>query len=175
MLVVLVAATLCGAAIGGAVNCANGAASPQFFEDQVLIWEHRSIWLAAVVHGAAEGALDGVIFGMVFLVVICAATGCRCRSSTLYHSIRTAIMLTVTAWVLGGCCGVVYATLFPHGCPTQYFGIHFGWSSLARYAWVRGSYWGITYGGLLAVAGVAARSALAARANAGENCMETVR
>ena len=113
MCVLIVVATVSGSVLGGAVNCVNGAVSPRFFHSHKLVWEHTSVWLSAVVQGVVEGGADGAIFGVVFMIVLWLATQGRCPLMTCYRSIRIAILVTLAVWVMGGCCGVACATLFP--------------------------------------------------------------
>lgn len=149
------------------MNCVNGVVSPSFFRDHVLIWEHTSLWLSAVVQGVVEGAVDGAVFGVMFLIVLCVVAQCRCRAAVCFRNIRLAVLLSLAAWLIGGSCAVTYSALYPQGCSSEYFGVHWNAYSLARYAWVRGSYWGITYGGLLVVIAVAARASVSTTTDVG--------
>jgi hypothetical protein len=168
MCVLLVVATVSGSVLGGAVNCINGAVSPRFFRSHELVWEHTSVWLSAVVQGVVEGAADGAIFGVVFLIVLWLVKQGRCPLMTCYRSIRIAILLSLALWVMGGCCGVACATLLPQFRARTYFGFHGEWWSLARYAWVFGSYWAVTCGGPLVVVAVALRASASATASASD-------
>jgi hypothetical protein len=164
MLLLLLIGVFGGAALGAASNCVNGAVSPEFFDDHILIYSGTdSLWLASVVQGVAEGALDGLIYGLLFLVLLAVVTRRRCRLRRAVKYCLAVLLLAAVFWLLGGTCGTLYASAFPDNCPSDHFGWHSSRASLARYAWVRGSYWGITFGGLLAVMIVTVRAARARR------------
>ncbi len=165
MLLLLLMGVFGGSALGAASNCVNGAVSPQYFDDHILFFPGiGSLWLASVVQGVAEGALDGLICGLLFLVLLAVVTRRRCRLRRAIKYCLAIILLAALFWLLGGTCGTLYATAFPNNCPPRYFGWHSSWASLARYAWVLGSLWGVTFGGLAAVMIVTVRAAQARRA-----------
>lgn len=164
ILLLLGVGTLGGSALGTVLNCINGSVSAQYFNDHKLIWDNAgSIWLASVVQGTLEGAFDGFLYAVLFSVLIACLSERRCRLSTALRYALVAFALALAFWVLGGASGVVYVSLFPAGYPRRFFGSHSSWSSLACYAWVRGSYWGVTYGGGLAAVVASLWSALSCR------------
>jgi hypothetical protein len=151
------AAALCaigslgGAVLGILTNAVNGAVSPHFFRD-VMQWEDvESIWWAAVGQGAFEGAVRGLAYGLLFVVLICFACGRQAEFRVLIRYALAALCMALMFWVLGGAIAIAIAYVLPDWCSPRFFGPFVEWSLRARYAWVRGSIWGITYGGGLAV------------------------
>jgi hypothetical protein len=140
-----------GACLGAVTNAVNGALSPRYFID-VMGWRRETnIWVASILWGILEGAAFGLAYAFVFMALISFASHRRCRFS---HALRYGLVTLALAfgfWILGGASGVAYADIFRDRCDHRFFGYHDEWPSLARYAWVRGSIWGIESGGFLAV------------------------
>ena len=156
MLVVVMIGICGGVSLGCATNCINGAVSPGYFQDHILYWRFdHNIWLSSVLQGIAEGAIYGVIYAVIFLGLLWALAGMRCTQSAAVACTRYCFGFGAGMWLVGGVCAAGYAVLFPYHCPARYFGSHHSLESLVRYAWVRGTIWGIVYGSIVPVFGVA--------------------
>jgi hypothetical protein len=142
-----------GVFLGAVTNAVNGAVSPQYFRD-VMGWTWRAIpnvWLASIEEGMLEGMAYGFGYALIFVTLTCILSACRCYLGTAGKYSLIAFAITLIFWAIGGACGIAYAYAFPDHCDPCFFGYHASRDSLLCYAWVRGSIWGIVYGGLPAV------------------------
>ena len=145
--------TIGGALLGAMTNTVNGAVSPDFFRD--VMGGHwlsdADVWLASIRQGLFEGAARGTEYAILFVVLTCVFSARRCYLGAAARCALLALILALSFWVAGGATGMAYTQWFPKHCSPRYFGWHTSTESLLRYAWARGAYWGIIYGGLPAV------------------------
>jgi hypothetical protein len=150
MLALLIVGVAGGAALGALTNSVNGALSPQYFRD-VMDWYGSNIWTSAVGQGALEGVIYGLAYAVIFIGIIATASRRRCRFQIALRYAGVTFALALAFWLLGGAVAVAFAWLCPNLCDPDFFGDHFTWPALGYYAWVRGSIWGVVYGGLCSV------------------------
>jgi hypothetical protein len=142
-----------GILLGAVTNAVNGAVSPQYFSD-VMRWDWDAfpgIWLASIRQGMLEGTADGLGYSLLFVTLTCILTDRRCHLKVAIKYGVIALAVALSFWAIGGACGVAYAAFLPDHCDSRFFGWHDSIGSLLCYAWVRGSIWGIVYGGLPSV------------------------
>jgi hypothetical protein len=136
-----------GALMGVLTNSVNGAVSPQYFHD-VMGWSGSHISLRAVGEGALEGAVYALAYGILFIILIATVSQRRCRFRTAMRYVGFTFALALGCWLYGGAAAVVCAWAIPSVCDHHYFGDDITWPAFGCYAWVRGSIWGVVYGGL---------------------------
>jgi prolipoprotein diacylglyceryltransferase len=145
---------LTGAFVGATTNMINGAVSPYYFK-AVMYWDFQDIWTASVAQGILEGLLYGVIFAIIFTTGFGVVTKGQAPYSFAFRQLLKIIVIVFTCWTIGGLLAMFLVTLSP-----EFYKAHFPYTpsdktEMLKFAWVGGSIWGVTLGGLLtAILGV---------------------
>ncbi len=136
--------------VGGVVNLINGLVSEEYFRN-IMGWEFEGIWLAAVFLGATQGLIYGLVFSVVYATGFSGITKGLAHWRFVFKQVLNMGLILLLVWLLIGFGAVAWATLFPElyrrtiiQVPDQFF-------PMLRYAWVGGSIWGITIGGLISL------------------------
>ena len=144
---------LAAAIIGASTNAINGALSPDYFR-AVLGWDFPGTWAASIAQGIMEGATYGVLFAMVVLLALLIF-----RRHIGWPAIRLHILkamgLVYLSWLVGGCIGLLLASISPDLYRQQYVDSALEVGALLKFAWVGGSINGAMYGGLLSAVVIA--------------------
>ena len=166
-----------GASILGALtNSLNGWLSPQYFRD-VMGWAGTDVWSDTVREGMLEGVCFGTAYALMFVTLIAAMSRGEYRLNVAIRYALIGFAAALASWFAGGIVAIIYVYWVPDANP-RFFGWHFDRTTRMAYGWVRGSIWGIVFGGpfvaTLSAALYALRGCMPANP-AGEHTDEAIR
>jgi hypothetical protein len=139
-----------GGLIGAITNMINGAVSPLYFQNIMRWHDVEHLWRACVTQGIFEGLIYGVLFAAIFTAVFGVVTKGDCPYIKVLTFMLGIFVAVLGCWALGGLIAMGLATLSPEFYRRAFIGVPAETGPMLRYAWVGGSIWGGTFGGLLA-------------------------
>jgi len=150
MILLCIIGTCGGFVLGAFTGVLNGLISPVYFLN-VMNWNVDVVWPAAMREGMLEGSVYGFAYSICFIVLISVFSERMCRYKVALKYAFATLGLAFVWWIIGGIVAIILVVIFPDLRYSSYFGFHHSGANLIRYAWVRGSIWGIVDGGLLSV------------------------
>ncbi len=147
----MIAAVLCGAAIGAGSNAINGAISPAYFQ-ATLRWEGvTDLWRAALAQGIFEGLVLGLVFGVIVTLAVAIFSRMRCPMGFAVRHLLGIVLAVCLCWGLGGLISLGLASLSGEWYRQAFRNVPDEFGAMLRFAWVGGSIWGVLWGGLVCV------------------------
>ena len=135
--------------IGGLTNLINSIVSPDYFI-KIMHWESiKNIIQTAIAQGIYQGIIQGMFFSLVFSCVYIISNKAEL---TIVSSIKWILfmwLITIALWVLGGIIAILLSVLSPEFYKKTFIGVPDEFGAMIRYAWVGGSIWGVSFGGIL--------------------------
>jgi len=139
-----------GALIGASTNLINGLVSEIYFKN-IMGWNFKGIWIAAISQGIFEGTLYGVLFSLIYTTSFAFITKVRGDWNFAKGVFFKIIPLIYACWVIGGVIAVLLAFIFWEEYDQVIIKVPQEIGSRMGYAWVGGSIIGGVIGGIIAV------------------------
>ncbi len=136
------------ATLGALTNAVNGWVSPDYFRT-VLDWSTMSdvsVWRASIAQGILEGVMFGLVLSAIYTAVVGISSGVRCPYLFAATHLAGILAAALACWAIGGILAIGLLALSPEFYRHTFYPYDFG--SMAPYAWVGGSIWGVEFGGL---------------------------
>jgi hypothetical protein len=150
-LVFLVCLLLPGFA-GMIMNMINSAVRAEYFI-KILRWENvKDISSAAIAQGMYQGIIEGSFFSLLFSCVYVISNKAELALASTIKWIVCMGIAAFALWAIGGIIAVALAMLSPEFYRQSFIGVPDEFGAMLRYAWVGGSIWGGTFGGIAVMA-----------------------
>ncbi len=135
--------------IGLCTNLINAIISPTYFIT-VMHWEHvENLVRSAGAQGLYQGIVQGMFFALVFSCVYIISNNAELNIAAVLKWIVSMGAASIGLWAVGGVIAIALSALSPEFYKRTFIGVPDGYAAMFRYAWVGGSIWGITFGGML--------------------------
>lgn len=139
-----------GGMIGATTNFINGMVSEDYFR-LVMGWEFEGIWKAAIFQGIFEGIIYGLIYSIIFTIGFALITKRKADWAFAKTQLKPIVYIIYGCWIIGGVIGILLAFSFPVYYDRLVYFVPSEVIPRIRFAWVGGSIWGATTGGVFAV------------------------
>ena len=137
--------------IGLCTNLINAVISPEYFIN-IMHWEQvESLIRSAGAQGLYQGIVRGLFFALVFSCVYIISNNAELNISAVLKWIISMGVASIGLWVIGGIIAIVLFALSPEFYKQTFIGVLDGHAAVFRYAWVGGSIWGISFGGIIVI------------------------
>ena len=135
--------------IGLCTNLINAVISPEYFIN-IMHWEEvENLIRSAGAQGLYQGLGQGLFFALVFSCVYIISNNAERNISAVLKWIVCMGLASIGLWVIGGIIAIALSALSPEFDKQTFIGVPDGYAAMFRYAWVGGSIWGITFGGII--------------------------
>ena len=137
--------------IGLCTNLINAVISPEYFIN-IMHWEQvESLIRSAGVQGLYQGIVQGLFFALVCSCVYIISNNVELNISAVLKWIISMGVESIGLWVSGGIIAIVLFALSPEFYKQTFIGVLDRHAAVFRYAWVGGSIWGISSGGIIVI------------------------
>lgn len=135
--------------IGLCTNLVNAVISPEYFIT-IMHWKHvENLVRSAGAQGLYQGLMQGMFFALVFSCVYIISNKTELNISGVLKWLISMGAASIGLWGLGGVIAIALSALSPEFYRQTFIGVPDEYKAMFRYAWVGGSIWGITFGGML--------------------------
>ena len=135
--------------IGLCTNLINAVISPEYFIN-IMHWEEvENLIRSAGAQGLYQGLGQGLFFALVFSCVYIISNNAELNISAVLKWIVCMRRASLRLRVIGGNIAIALSALSPEFYKQTFIGVPDGYAAMFRYAWVGGSIWGITFGGII--------------------------
>ncbi|MTB51481.1 hypothetical protein [Lewinella sp. W8] len=139
-----------GAFIGATTNLINGIVSEEYFR-QIMGWDFDGVWKAAILQGIFEGLIYGFIFGGIFSIGFARITRMNVSWSFAKEQLQKITLFIYACWAIGGGLSILLSIIMSGEYDKIVYGAPSAIIPRISYAWVAGSIWGGTIGGLISI------------------------
>ena len=147
--VVFIGCLLLPGIVGFITNMINSIISPEYFI-KIMHWDTvQNIMQATIAQGIYQGIIQGIFFTLLFtcVYIVSLKSDIDLRKTLLWISYMA--VATIGLWILGGLIAILLSVLSPEFYKKTFIGVPDDFGAMIRYAWVGGSIWGATFGGML--------------------------
>ena len=147
--IVCISCIMLSGLIGLCTNLINAVISPEYFIN-IMHWEEvENLIRSAGAQGLYQGLGQGLFFALVFSCVYIISNNAELNILAVLKWIVCMGLASIGLWVIGGIIAIALSALSPEFYKQTFIGVPDGYAAMFRYAWVGGSIWGITFGGII--------------------------
>lgn len=135
--------------IGLITNLINSIISPLYFIT-IMRWSaEENIIKFAMLQGIYEGLFYGIFFAAVFICIYIFSLQSKVSLNNTFIWILCMAFADIILWAIGGISAIFLSILSPEFYRHTFIGVPDNFYEMIKYAWVGGSIWGLSFGGIL--------------------------